>query len=111
MILLLRKSFSLITNAKCLTEGIDVPNIDCIVFADFFCSNKDLVNSLLHSGMKNVITLPDFDLPRYYSPYGDSLRKTINFSYWLSDNLFDKNSFTPVNYIPEFWLKIRIFCP
>ena len=25
---------SIITNSKCLTEGVDVPNIDCILFAD-----------------------------------------------------------------------------
>ena len=25
---------ALITNARCLTEGVDVPNIDCIVFSD-----------------------------------------------------------------------------
>ncbi|MBT7317202.1 MAG: DEAD/DEAH box helicase family protein [Lentimicrobiaceae bacterium] len=37
---------ALITNARCLTEGIDVPNIDCIVFADPRRSNVDIVQSL-----------------------------------------------------------------
>ena len=37
---------SLITNARCLTEGIDVPNIDCIVFADPKRSQVDIVQAL-----------------------------------------------------------------
>ena len=37
---------ALITNARCLTEGIDVPNIDCIVFADPKKSKVDIVQAL-----------------------------------------------------------------
>ena len=37
---------ALITNARCLTEGIDVPNIDCIVFADPRKSKVDIVQAL-----------------------------------------------------------------
>lgn len=37
---------SLITNARCLTEGVDVPNIDCIVFADPRKSKVDIVQAL-----------------------------------------------------------------
>lgn len=37
---------ALITNARCLTEGIDVPNIDCIVFADARKSKVDIVQAL-----------------------------------------------------------------
>ena len=35
---------SLITNSRCLTEGVDVPNIDCI-FAILFCK-VDIVQAL-----------------------------------------------------------------
>ena len=37
---------ALITNARCLTEGLDVPNIDCIVFADPKKSKIDIVQAL-----------------------------------------------------------------
>ncbi len=37
---------ALITNARCLTEGIDVPNIDCIIFADPKKSKVDIVQAL-----------------------------------------------------------------
>lgn len=39
-------SKALITNAKCLTEGVDVPNIDCIVFSDPRKSKVDIVQAL-----------------------------------------------------------------
>ena len=41
-----RSDHSLITNARCLTEGVDVPNIDCIVFADPRKSKVDIVQAL-----------------------------------------------------------------
>lgn len=41
-----RSEHSLITNARCLTEGVDVPNIDCIVFADPRKSKVDIVQAL-----------------------------------------------------------------
>ena len=37
---------SIITNSKCLTEGVDVPNIDCILFADPKRSKVDIVQAL-----------------------------------------------------------------
>jgi predicted helicase len=37
---------ALITNAKCLTEGIDVPNIDCVLFADPRKSTIDIVQAV-----------------------------------------------------------------
>jgi superfamily II DNA or RNA helicase len=36
---------SLITNAKCLTEGVDVPGIDCVMFADARSSKIDIVQA------------------------------------------------------------------
>jgi len=37
---------SLITNARCLTEGVDVPNIDCVLFADPKRSTIDIVQAV-----------------------------------------------------------------
>ena len=37
---------ALITNARCLTEGVDVPKIDCIVFSDPKKSKVDIVQAL-----------------------------------------------------------------
>ena len=36
---------SLITNARCLTEGVDVPAIDCVLFADPKQSTVDIVQA------------------------------------------------------------------
>lgn len=36
----------LITNARCLTEGVDVPNIDCVLFADPRRSKIDIVQAV-----------------------------------------------------------------
>src|SRR5262249_30192328 len=36
---------ALMTNARCLTEGIDVPAIDCVVFADPKQSATDIVQA------------------------------------------------------------------
>ena len=36
----------LITNARCLTEGVDVPNIDCVMFADPRRSAVDIVQAV-----------------------------------------------------------------
>ena len=35
-----------ITNARCLTEGVDVPNIDCVLFADPKRSTIDIVQAV-----------------------------------------------------------------
>jgi hypothetical protein len=37
---------SLITNARCLTEGVDVPDIDCVLFADPRRSAVDIVQAV-----------------------------------------------------------------
>lgn len=37
---------ALITNARCLTEGVDVPNIDCVLFADPKNSTIDIVQAV-----------------------------------------------------------------
>jgi predicted helicase len=37
---------SLITNARCLTEGVDIPNIDCVLFADPKKSTVDIVQAV-----------------------------------------------------------------
>lgn len=37
---------AIITNAKCLTEGVDVPNIDCVLFADPRKSSIDIVQAV-----------------------------------------------------------------
>jgi len=37
---------SLVTNARCLTEGVDVPKIDCVLFADPKGSTTDVVQAV-----------------------------------------------------------------
>ena len=37
---------SLVTNARCLTEGVDVPEIDCVLFADPKRSTIDIVQAV-----------------------------------------------------------------
>jgi len=37
--------YGLITNARCLTEGVDIPQIDCILFADPKKSTVDIVQA------------------------------------------------------------------
>ena len=41
----LAASPSLLTNSKCLTEGVDVPEIDCVMFADPKTSKIDIVQA------------------------------------------------------------------
>ena len=36
---------SLVTNARCLTEGVDVPGIDCVMFVDPKASTVDIVQA------------------------------------------------------------------
>jgi len=36
----------LVTNARCLTEGVDIPNIDCVIFADPKKSKVDIVQAV-----------------------------------------------------------------
>ena len=42
----IRKESALLTNARCLTEGIDIPMVDCILFADPKQSKVDIVQAL-----------------------------------------------------------------
>jgi predicted helicase len=55
---------SLITNARCLSEGVDIPGIDCVIFADPKKSKIDIVQSIgralrTKNGKKNgYIILP-----------------------------------------------------
>jgi superfamily II DNA or RNA helicase len=37
---------AMVTNARCLTEGIDIPDIDCVVFADPKKSTVDIVQAI-----------------------------------------------------------------
>jgi hypothetical protein len=39
------RSPSLVTNARCLTEGVDVPEIDCVMFVDPKASTVDIVQA------------------------------------------------------------------
>src|SRR4051795_1001736 len=39
-------SHALITNARCLTEGVEVPLIDCVLFADPKQSTVDIVQAV-----------------------------------------------------------------
>ena len=41
-----RADRSLVTNARCLTEGVDVPGIDCVLFADPRKSTVDIVQAV-----------------------------------------------------------------
>ncbi|MEI6654577.1 MAG: DEAD/DEAH box helicase family protein [Verrucomicrobiota bacterium] len=41
-----RADHALITNARCLTEGVDVPGIDCVLFADPRRSAVDIVQAV-----------------------------------------------------------------
>jgi predicted helicase len=41
-----RAERALITNARCLTEGVDVPGIDCVLFADPRRSTVDIVQAV-----------------------------------------------------------------
>jgi len=40
-----KDKFSLITNARCLTEGVDIPSIDCVTFVDPKQSTVDIVQA------------------------------------------------------------------
>jgi hypothetical protein len=41
-----KASHALITNARCLTEGVDIPLIDCVLFADPKHSTVDIVQAV-----------------------------------------------------------------
>ena len=62
-----------------------------ITIVDFFCTHAETNMALTDSGMHYVITLPDFDLPRMYSPRFNDPRKTINWVISISDRLFEQS--------------------
>jgi hypothetical protein len=63
----------LVTNARCLTEGIDVPDIDCVVFADPKGSKIDIVQAVGRAlrpstGKKKAYVLVPILVDRELSP-------------------------------------------
>jgi hypothetical protein len=60
-------------------------------FADFFCSSVELNEALLQAGMRYVITMSDFDLPRLLSPLSRDDRKTLHFAYSFSSDAAPPN--------------------
>jgi len=78
------EDYSLLTNARCLTEGIDVPKIDCVLFADPKGSKIDIVQAMgralrYHKGKKlGYIILPiiieDDDESRKEKQYQEILK-------------------------------------
>ena len=67
-------------------QSLLIKNND-IAFADFSCSNGKLNSALMFGGMREVITLPDFDLPRLFSPLANDSRKRLNYSYSVADEI------------------------
>jgi hypothetical protein len=55
-----------------------------VALADFFCSHAAVLAALRSAGMRPVITLPPFDLPRLYSPLAQDVRKTLNYAVSLA---------------------------
>ena len=53
-------------------------------FIDFFCSNAEVVASLMAGGMHLTVTRPDFDLPRLFQPLARDNSKTLHFYYQLA---------------------------
>jgi hypothetical protein len=58
-----------------------------ITLADFYCSNSEVNAALIAGGMRSVVTLPDFDLPRLFSPLAADVRKTINVNIAITPDL------------------------
>jgi len=52
-----------------------------VAFADFFCSHGVTNAALMASGMREVITTEELDLPRLFQPITQDERKTLNFYY------------------------------
>ena len=55
-----------------------------VAFADFFGAHASVLAGLRAGGMRPVITVPPFDLPRLFSPLAPDVRKTLNFAISLS---------------------------
>jgi hypothetical protein len=54
------EKLSLISNARCLTEGVDIPAIDCVVFADPKHSTVDIVQAAGRAMRQSKETGKDF---------------------------------------------------
>lgn len=64
-----------------------------LAMADFSCSHAVTCQALLAAGMRPAITLPDFDLPRLFSPRYNDVRKRLNFAYSAAPSLVDSSFF------------------
>jgi hypothetical protein len=54
------------------------------LFVDFYCSNAEVVASLVAGGMQPAVTRSDFDLPRLFQPLVRDSSRTLHFYYQLS---------------------------
>ena len=83
---------SLITNARCLSEGVDVPGIDCVIFADPKKSRIDIVQSIgralrIKEGKKyGYIILPLIYDDELNQIYDDSFEDIISIIRALASN-------------------------
>ena len=65
------------TNARCLTEGVDVPAIDCVLFADPKHSTVDIVQATgraLRRFARPLLVFPSIN--DKINPPGPTLRRT-----------------------------------
>ncbi|MDC0102549.1 DEAD/DEAH box helicase family protein, partial [Alphaproteobacteria bacterium] len=69
-------NLSLISNARCLTEGVDIPSIDCVVFADPKQSTVDIVQAAGRAMRQSKSTGKEhgYILLPLIIPQGDDLR-------------------------------------
>ncbi len=84
---------SLITNSRCLTEGVDVPDIDCILFADPRKSKVDIVQAIgrsLRKGTKDkkhgYVVLPVFVDQDSMEPDDQNFKDILNIVRGLASN-------------------------
>ncbi len=49
-----------------------------IAFCDYYGTHDETIAGLLEGGMRPVVTLEEFDLPRLFSPFAIDFRKTIS---------------------------------
>lgn len=53
---------------------------DDVAFCDYYGTHGETISGLLYGGMRQIVTLEEFDLPRLFAPLADDFRKTINLS-------------------------------
>ena len=88
---------SLMTNARCLTEGVDVPATDCVLFADPKQSRIDIVQAAGRALRRypgkdyGYILLPlvvprkiDFQNSLRQQPFGKSLARSLLFQFKMN---------------------------